>query len=231
MASKANQTKADQSLDGIESALTRTEMFIEENSKTLTIAILAIVVVVAGFIGVKRLYIQPLEEEAAGQMFMAERFFDRDSFDLALNGYGTYPGFLAVIDDYGITKTANLASYYAGICYLKLGNYEEAISFLKDFDTEDVLLGAAQYSAMGDAYAELKEYGKAVSAYKTGVNDYLNDFTTPFLLKKMGIIYEENAEFGKAAEQYRRIKKDFPESTEARDIEKYISRADLKSGR
>ena len=153
MAKKAPKNQPD-SFEGIEMALTRTERFIEDNSKVLSYIMFGIIIVVMIIIGTKRFYLSPLEEEAAGQMFMAEKFFDKDSFNLALNGYGTYPGFLEVNEDYGLTKTGKLAKYYSGICYLKLGDYESAVDYLSDFRTEDVLVGATQYSALGDAYVE-----------------------------------------------------------------------------
>lgn len=229
MAKKVNQAQTDKGLEGIEQALTRTEQFIEDNSKILSIVILAAVVVVAAYIGFKRLYLNPLEEEASGQMFMAERFFDRDSFNLALNGYGTYPGFLTIIDDYGVTKTANLASYYAGVCFLRMSDFEGAIEYLEKFKTDDLLLGSAKYSSLGDAWSELKEYKKAASAYRKGIEEYGNDFSTPFLLKKEALVLEESGEFNKALESYRRIKQDFPESIESQDIDKYITRSEIRA--
>ncbi len=223
MAKKAPKNQPD-SFEGIEMALTRTERFIEDNSKVLSYIMFGIIIVVMIIIGTKRFYLSPLEEEAAGQMFMAEKFFDKDSFNLALNGYGTYPGFLEVNEDYGLTKTGKLAKYYSGICYLKLGDYESAVDYLSDFRTEDVLVGATQYSALGDAYVELGEYEKAVKSYKKATAEYTNEFTSPIILKKTAIVYEEMDELVKANETYKKIKSDFPESEEARDIEKYIAR-------
>lgn len=223
MAKKAPKNQPD-SLEGLEQALTRSEQFIEDNSKVLSFALIGIIAIVMIYIGAKRFYLNPLEEEAAGQMFMAEKFFDRDSFDLALNGYGTYPGFLAITEDYKITKTANLAKYYSGICYLKLEDYEAAVDYLSDFSTKDILVGSVQYSSLGDAYVELGEYNQALKAYKRAISEYTNEFTTPIILKKSGIVYEEMDEKAKANEVYHQIKKEYPDSEEARDIEKYIAR-------
>lgn len=225
MAKKAPKNQPD-SLEGIEQALTRTEQFIEDNSKLLSYIMLGIILAVVIFIGSKRYYFKPLEEEAAGQMFMAEKFFDKDSFDLALNGYGTYPGFLEITEEYKITKSANLAKYYSGICFLRLGDYENAVDYLSRFHTDDILVGSAQYSSLGDAYVELGEYDDAVRSYKKAIHEYNNEFTTPILLKKTGIVYEEMQETGKANETYRQIRKEFPDSEEARDIEKYIARTE-----
>lgn len=227
MAKKAKQTEPD-SLEGIESALTRTEQFIEDNSKTLSYIILGIIALVLIVMGTKRFYLNPLDEEAAGQMFMAEKFFQRDSFNLALYGYGTYPGFLQITEDYGLTKTANLSEYYAGISHLNLGNYEESIDFLRSFKTDDLLLGAAKHAAIGDAYVEMGEYSSAVKAYQKAISDYKNDYSTPIILKKTALVYEEMEEFDRANDYYREIKADFPDSEEARDVEKYITRTAMK---
>ncbi|MFW5821348.1 MAG: tetratricopeptide repeat protein, partial [Bacteroidota bacterium] len=162
-------------------------------------------------------------------MFMAEKFFRSDSFNLALYGYGTYPGFLQITEDYNFTKAANLAEYYAGVSYLKTGNYEDAVDFLESFKTDDLLLGAAKYSAIGDAYVEMEEYESAVKAYQKAISDYKNDYSTPIILKKTALVYEEIEEFDRANNTYLEIKREFPESEEARDIEKYIARTKMKA--
>lgn len=223
MAKKASRNQPD-SFEGIEHALTRTEQFIEDNSKILSYVLLGIIAIVVIYIGAKRFYLKPLNEEASAQMFMAEKFFDRDSFDLALNGYGTYPGFLAITEDYKITKAANLAKYYSGICYLNLGEYDHAIDFLKKFSTDDILVGSTQFSSLGDAHVELGQYDEAIKAYKKAIAEYTNEFTTPIILKKTGLVYEEINDKEKANEVYERIRKEYPDSEEARDIEKYIAR-------
>jgi tetratricopeptide (TPR) repeat protein len=161
-------------------------------------------------------------------MFYAERYFEIDSFNLALNGYGTYPGFLNVIDDYGITKAAKLARYYAGICYQQLGNHELAIQYLNKFKTNDLLVGAAKYSTIGDAYAELGEFQKAEASYRTGIDKFENSFSTPIMLKKLGILYEEQGDLDQALETYRTIENNYPDTPEGREILKYIGRVESK---
>ncbi len=135
MAKKKNVKQTDKNLEGIEQALTRSEQFIEDNQKLLTYLLGGIIVLLLIIIGGNRYYLKPLNEEAAADMFYAERFFEIDSFNLALNGYGTYPGFLNVIDDYGITKSAKISRYYAGVCYHQLGDHETAIEYLSKFKT------------------------------------------------------------------------------------------------
>lgn len=224
MSKKTNKEQQDAGFEGIEMALTKTERFIEENQNTLIYIVTGIVIVVLLIIGAKRFYINPKEENASKEMFMAEKFFEKDSFNLALNGYGTYPGFLQIIEDYSITKSARLSKYYAGVCYLNLGDFESAITYLDKFKTNDILIGASKYSSIGDAYSGLTQYDDAVTAYLKGAEKFENNFTSPVLLKKAGLVYEELKQNDKAHEIYTRLKQTYPESQEGREMDKYIAR-------
>ena len=228
MSKKKNVKQTDKSLEGIEQALTRSEQFIEDNQKLLTYILGGLIVVLLVIVGGNRYYLKPLNEKAAADMYYAERFFELDSFNLALNGYGTYPGFLNVIDDYRITKSAKVARYYAGVCYHQLGDHESAIDLLNKFNTDDLLVGAAKFSTLGDAYVEMGELEKAVSAYKSGIDKYENNFSSPIMLKKLGIVYEEMGELEQALEVYQDIESNYPETPEGREIKKYIGRVESK---
>ncbi len=230
MSNKTNKEQQDAGFEGIESALTKSERFIEQNQKTLIYIVSGIVLIVLIVIGTKRFYLAPREENASKEMFMAEKFFDKDSFNLALNGYGTYPGFLQIIEDYGMTKSSNLAKYYAGVCYLNLGDFENSITYLNKFKTNDILVGASKYSSLGDAYSADVKYEDAAAAYIKGADKYENDFTSPILMKKAGLVYEELKQYKKALEVYTRLKQTYPESQEGREIDKFIARAELKAG-
>ena len=228
MAKKKNVKQTDKNLEGIEQALTRSEQFIEDNQKLLTYVLGGFILILLVIIGGNRHYLKPLNKEAAADMYYAERFFELDSFNLALNGYGTYPGFLNVIDDYGITKSAKIARYYAGVCYHQLGDHITAIEYLDKFKTDDLLVGAAKFSTLGDAYVELGEFEKAVSSYKNGIEKFENNFSSPIILKKLGIVYEEMGDLERALESYQVIESRYSETPEGREIKKYIGRVESK---
>ena len=228
MAKKKSVKHGDRNLEGIEQALSRSEQFIEDNQKLFTYVLGGLIAILLVIVGGNRYYLKPLNEEAASEMFYAERFFEIDSFNLALNGYGTYPGFLNIMDDYGVTKSAKLARYYAGVCYHQLGDHEEAIHYLEKFRTKDLLVGAAKFSTMGDAYVELGNFEKAASSYKSGIDKYENSFSSPIMLKKLGIVYEEMGELDQALEVYRSLESLYPDSPEGREIKKYIGRVETK---
>lgn len=224
--------KADKTEDrivAVEEAFSKTEQFIESNQKIILIVVGILVVLILVFFGFRRYYLAPKEKEAQAQMFMAEKYFEQDSLNRALNGDGNYLGFLDIIDQYGMTKASNLSKYYAGICYLKQGDFENAIKFLKKFSSRDQVISPMATGAIGDAYMEMGETSKAVDYYIKAANQRDNDFTSPLFLMKAGFGYEELGNYDKAMEMYQKIKKNYSKSNEGREIDKYISFAKGKA--
>ncbi len=215
-------------LTEVESALTKTEQFLEANQKLISIVIGAVVIVAVGYLGLNKFYLDPRDKEAKDQMFQAQNYFEKDSFNLALNGDGSNPGFLDIIDDYGSTDAGNLANYYAGISYLSMGQYDNAIDYLKKFDTDDVLLGPISVGAQGDAQLELGKADKALDLYTEAYKMNENELTTPKYMLKAGELLESSNKQADALKLYETIKQKFPESDEGRSIDKYIARAKAK---
>ncbi|MBN2485175.1 MAG: tetratricopeptide repeat protein [Bacteroidales bacterium] len=223
-----NTNASHDGFESVEEVLSKTEKYIEENRKSLTIIIAAIAVVVGGYLGYKKMYIEPKDNDAQAEMFMAERYFEQDSFRLALEGDGQYYGFIDIIDEFGFTKTANLANYYAGICFLRLGEFEEAVEYLEQFDGNDRLVAPIALGATGDAYVELGNLKKGVKYYEKAALLNENNMTSPIYLFKAGLAYEELGDAKKAVQAYEKIKYKFPQSDEAKEIEKYITAAKMK---
>lgn len=225
MAKKTDTTE--EQLEAIESTLSRTEQFIEDNGKTLGIIGIALIVIVGGIYAYKNLYKLPLEKEAASEMFVAERFFEKDSLNTALNGNAQFYGFLDIADMYSGTKSGELAHYYAALCYIKQGNFTEGIAQLDEFSTDDPLLGTVRLGLLGDAFSELKQPEEAFDYYNKAVKHSDNAFLKPVYLMKAAGVAQELGEYKKALNMYKTIQKDFKDSQEARDIEKYISRMEM----
>jgi tetratricopeptide (TPR) repeat protein len=212
----------------VENALSKTEQYIEENQRSLTIIVLAIVVVIGGYLGYKKFYLEPNNSEAIAAMYFAQDYFEKDSFRLAIEGDGANYGFLDIIDEYGMTKSGNLARLYTGICYFKMGQYEDAIDYLKKFDSNDIMYATMALGTIGDSYVELGELKNAVSFYVKAAERKKNDLMTPIYSKKAGLVYEELKDYKKALEFYEIIRKDYPQSDEGRDIERFIAAVKMK---
>ena len=223
MAKKSNKT--DDQFAQVENALSKTEQYIEDNQNKLMKIVAAVVAVIALFIAYQNLYLEPQALEAQSEMFNAEIYFEKDSFNLALNGDGQYLGFIDIADQYSSTKQGKLANYYAGLSYLYLKDYDNAIDYLNDFKSDDIVLSSLALGSIGDAYLELDDKDKALSYYKKAANNDQNSFTTPRYLMKQALILEYNNEYDGALEIYLNIQENFNESRESQNIDKYIYRA------
>ncbi|NOY36045.1 MAG: tetratricopeptide repeat protein [Chlorobi bacterium] len=230
MAKKGKEVQTEHRMENFEEALTKTEQFIEDNQKILTIIVGIIVIIVIGFTVYRRYVVAPKQKEAMSQMYVAEQYFERDSFNLALNGDGNNLGFLDIIDTYGITKSANLAKYYTGICFLHLGKYEDAIDYLSKFKSKDKMLSVIAKGALGDAFMQTGDTQKALDHYLQAGNASDNAFLAPIYLMKAGEVLESLDEYNRALTIYREIQEKYPKSQEGRNIDKYISRVELLSG-
>jgi tetratricopeptide (TPR) repeat protein len=210
----------------VEQAFSKTELFIENNRKSLSIIIGAIVVLVGGYFAYKYWYVAGEETKAQAEMFKAEQYFEKDSLDLAMNGDGNLVlGFSQIIEDYSITPSGNLAEYYMGMCLLKKGQFEEAITHLQAFDGKDQIVAPIATGAIGDANLELGKTDEAITFYLKAAEENNNKFTTPIYLKKAGMANEDKGNYADAVKIYERIKNEFSETAEGKEMEKYIARA------
>ena len=224
MAKKNNKTE-DQFAQ-VEVALTQTEQFFENNQKKIVRVFSIVIGIVALYLGYQNFYLEPLEKEAQTEMFSAEINFAKDSFNLALNGDDQYLGFIDIADDYSSTKAGKLANYYAGLSYLYLGEFENAIDYLEDFSSDDIVLSSLAIGCIGDAYLELDDQDKAMSYYKKAANNHENEFTTPRFLMKQATIHELQGNYDDALEIYNLINNDYRQSREGQNVAKYIARAE-----
>lgn len=227
MATKKEQEikKGEERLENVESALSKTELWIEEHQK-LIYGIIAAVLVIAGIIwGLKALN-DKKDRNASSEIFTAQKYFEQENYEAALNGDGNYLGFIDVYDSYSGTKTGKLAAYYAGISYMKLGQYEDAIEYLKKFNGKDDILAPMALGAIGDCYMELDNMNEAVAYYMNAVNKSKNEFTGPMFLSKAGMTYEIIGDYANALKCYNTLKADYPLSNEAYEIGKSIARVE-----
>ena len=224
----ANKNKTEDQFEQVEQAVSKSERYIIDNQKSLMTILTAIVGIVALFVGYQNFYIAPMEKDAQRDIYMAELYFEKDSFNLALNGDPQYPGFLEIAEEYSSTKTGELANYYAGLCYLHTADYENAIIYLEKFSSDDVILSSLAKGCIGDAYLEIGQTDDAIDSYNKAIKNTSNNFTTTRYMMKLAQLYEKNGNFNDALDLYKSIKVDFKESEEAKGIEKYISRAEKR---
>jgi len=222
----AEKKESNDPILNVEDALTKTELFIEKNQKKLLGILAGVILIVGAVMAYREFYVKPLEKEAAEAIFRAESYFDKDSFNLALKGDTSFTGFLNIIEEYGSTKTGNLARFYAGVCLLNTGKYQEAIAQFDAYEGTDMLTTSFAIGGKGDALMELGKTQEAIDQYVKAAGKEENLMSTPYFLMKAALGYEDLNNYSKSIEIYKKLRSDFPQTTEGRDAEKFQARAE-----
>lgn len=204
------------------------EHWIEQNPKIVFGIVGVLLLIVGGYFGFNY-YKSVQDEQAQKEMFQAVYYFEADSLNLALNGDGNNLGFIDIIDEYKYSDAANLAHFYAGVAFLKQGNYQAARLYLEDFKSNDLLIQARAYSLIGDAYMEEQNYQEAVTYYNKAADYKPNKFFTPAYLMKAAVAYEKLNQVDKAKEAYDKIINQYWESAEYQNARKYKARLESNS--
>ncbi len=223
---KKKQTVEDQNLENVQDALNTTSVWIEKNQNKLTWAVTIVVAIVVGVLALNTYVIKPKAVEVSNENAKAVTYFMQGDWEKALNGDDAEcVGFQAIADEYKCYQGGKLAALYAGVCYYQLGQYEDAAAYLSKFSADDLTIEPAALQLLGDAYVQLEEYGKAAKAFEAAAKSG-NDLIAPMSLKKAGFVYLELGNKAAAKKAFETIKADYPASTEAQDIEKYIAIAE-----
>ncbi|WP_324028033.1 tetratricopeptide repeat protein [Maribacter sp. BPC-D8] len=221
----------------LDEGASRSEEWVSKNQNIILGAIGVIAISVLGYLAYDQFVEKPKEASAANEMYYPQQYFDqalvattaKDSlFTLALEGAEGKYGFLDIIEEYNGTKAANLANYSAGMAYLNMNNYQEAITYLEDFSSEDAVLGALAKGGLGDAFMQLDQASDALGYYEAAVKHSGNEYTAPKFLYKAGVTALEMGDKDKALGFFQKIKDEFPKSENANSIDAFIGMA--KSG-
>lgn len=215
-----------------EQTLNNQEAFFLRFRKQILIAVAAVIVIIGGWVVYTTFISGPREDKAATALAKAQDAFQQNDITLALNGNKTQEGFLAIADNYGGTKSANLASAYAGLCYAQTGKWKEAVSALEDFDTkDDALISPAMTAALGNAYAHTGDIDKAIKKLLKAADmaddaaaDGVNNTIAPTYRVQAARLLESQGKADEALKVYQEVKEKYVNSAVFNEIDKYIER-------
>ena len=218
----------------LDESASKTEEWAIKNQKYIFAIVGIAAVIVLGYLGYKKYIAEPRADEAMNEMFTAQKYFDqavngteKDSlYTLALNGAEGKFGMLDIVEEYSGTPAANLAHYYAGMAYLNLKDYPNAIAYLEDFSSDDIILNALAKGGIGDAFAQLNQPENALEYYEKAIAVSDNEFTAPLYLFKAGNVAMSIGDNAKALKFFKRIKDEFSSATEASNIDVFIGKAE-----
>jgi tetratricopeptide (TPR) repeat protein len=209
----------------------QTQKWVERNQNKILRLVAIISIIVIGVFAYSKLIKEPKESSAFNKMYFAQKKFDEavlinnDSmYNIALNGDDLNMGMLQIINEFGGTNAANLAHYYSGIMYLKMNDYPNSIKYLSEFSSDDILLSSLATGSIGDAFAELNQFDDAFDYYVKASKSN-NNYSSPMYLFKAGLVAMRLNKFNRAEEYFSIIKQDYPNSSEAKNIDAFISKA------
>ncbi len=226
MATDAKQPEV-QSPSSEHSLVQRSQDFWSKNSKMILVALAVVVVIVGGAFVYQNYFKKPAEAAADEAIWRAQDNFKKDSFQLALTGNNTKanPGFLKIIKNNSGTKAGNIAKMYAGICYLQLGDFNNAIKHLEDFTAPDKEMKLLAEGALGDAYAETGKFDKAIEKYKSASTVNENDeFASAENLYKLGSLYDKTGKSKEAIDAFTTLREKYPTNRYAFEVVKYLGK-------
>ncbi|AQS93330.1 hypothetical protein BXQ17_04205 [Polaribacter sp. BM10] len=221
-------------LNTLDETASKSEQWIEKNSKPLFYSLIAVVVLFLAYLGYNNYISEPNELEASNELAFPRKYYDMAStagsgidslLNLGLEGADGKYGFLDIADNYSGTNAGNLANYYAGVSYLEMKQYDKAINHLEKFNSDDEMLGPITLGAVGDAFADINQPEQALEYYEKAANKKDNEFTTPLFLYKAGITAMELKEFDKATSLFTKIKDNYPTSDQGLNVDKFINAA------
>lgn len=210
-----------------EDVLGRAKDFWEQYGRVIMIVCGVIIVLGGGYLVYKNFIKAPQEKKASEAIFKAEEYFRKDSLKLALTGDGINPGFEKIISQYGSTDAGNLAKYYAGSAYLRLGDFNKAVKYLKDFSTSSKQVQAKAYKLLADAYAEQNKGKDAVEYYVKSAHEFEDDPASASEALFMGAYFADRVLNDKkqAIDLYKELKKKFPNTQYGFEADKYLAQA------
>ena len=224
MANKPTEQELRQ--QNIAEAVSKSELFFQKYGKIVYGCVAAVLLIALAILAYNRFILQPKKEKAQAEMFKAEQKFAQGNFELALNGDDNTMGFEEIIDTYG-SKAGEAVYLYAGASALQIGEFDKAISYFKKYNGEDSILLSRAQAGIGDAYVGLEDYKSALAAYEKAAATVNSNMYAAGYLLKAGQVAEEMGNKDKALDFYKKIKDQYPESAEASDIDKYITRIEF----
>jgi tetratricopeptide (TPR) repeat protein len=217
----------------LDESASKTEEWVVKNQSYIFGVVGVVALIVLGYMGYNKFIAEPNAKEAMNEMAKAQSFFDDAAaaadneglYKLVLEGGQGKFGMLDIISEYGSTPAGNLANYYAGISYLNLKDYQNAIKYLNDFNSDDIMLSAVAKGAIGDAFVQLDQDQEGLEYYEKAIAANTNEFTTPLYLLKAARVAMDLGNSSKALGYLNRIKTEFSTSTEATQVDVLIGKA------
>lgn len=210
--------------DALISSYVKITTFIEENKRRINIVLTSVIVIVAViFFYTKN---RNADNDKAGtELAKVFSFYDNGQYQIAIEGVKekNIAGLKSIVDDYGSTNAGNLARFYLADAYFNLGKYAEALKEYEDFSPRGHLLTVSRLNGIGACQEALGNHKEAAVNFEKAASQYSNDLNAAENLNNAARNYAAAGQKEQAIELYKKLKKNYPTSTFARDADRFIA--------
>lgn len=217
------QVKEELEQDILLDTFSKAQRFYDQNKSTLIGAAIAVLLLLGGSIGYYY-YASAQEEEAQQLMANATQSYLNQDYETALTGSEAdfTVGFEQIINNYSITDAANLARYYASVCEFNLGNPQQALNYINEYDAPEGIMGVGPISFHGVILTDIGNHEQAADQYVKAAEWDLNDSTTPYNYLEAAKAFQDAGKEDKAREYAQKIADEYSESSQITAAQKLL---------
>lgn len=217
------QVKEELEHDVLLDTFSKAQSFYDQNKNLVIGAAIALVVIIGGSVG---WHYYSLSQENKAQQLMADatQAYMQGNYEKALNGSEAdfSVGFKQIVDNYGLTKAANLAEYYAAVCEYNLNNTEQALDYINSYEVPEGIMGVGPTSFNGVLLTELGRHDEAAQMYVKAAQWDQNESTTPYNYLEAAKAYYDAGNQQKAQEYAQLIVDEYSSSSQVTNAEKLL---------
>jgi tetratricopeptide (TPR) repeat protein len=164
-------------------------------------------------------------ERATTGLARVYSFYDNGQYIIAINGMPekNIAGLQSIVDNYGSTNAGNLAKFYLASAYYNTQEFDKALKYFDDFSGSNSLLTNSALAGMGACYEAKGDFKKAAENYEKAALKNTDDPNAADNLMSAARNFGRSGEKERAIELLKRVKRDYPTSTAARDVDRYIA--------
>jgi tetratricopeptide (TPR) repeat protein len=196
----------------------------EKNKKTVSTVFTGLVVLVVAAIIIRN-NIASSNEKATSEFAKVMKYYDDGNYEAAINGVPqeNVRGLQAVVNDYGSSKSGNFAKFYLANAYFSIGKYDKALDLYLDVNLNEELLQSSALAGAGACYEAKGNNANAATYYEKAAMIGKGNTQAAEHLQHAATNFAAAGNKSKAIELLKKIKKDYPTSPLAREIDRYIA--------
>lgn len=225
---KKKISKRELKQDALLTSYAKATAYYEQHKKNISIGVTVLVVAIVAILFYAKNQ-RDNDEKAMTDLSSIYQYYDNGQFQVAIDGMPerNIPGLRSIVDNYGSTKSGDLARFYLANAYFHVGRFQEALEEFEECSPSDQLLIVSCLSGIAGCHEGLGNYSRAAEFYEQASTKYPKDASAAENMSHAAHNYALAGQKEKALDLYKRIKKEYPTSTYARDADRHIARLGL----